>query len=170
MDRSVVDVVPEVALFRRNAKIIRDAVKLNVEGLSHEESLISPQPAGSCANWVLGHMLYSYEQTLPFIAQRPVLTEGALERYRRGSPPLADGSEAREFAELLRVWDEAAKRIDAGLEGLTSEALARSHNYFGGKSETTLARFLNFIFFHQAYHAGQLGLLRRVAGKEGAIP
>jgi uncharacterized damage-inducible protein DinB len=25
------------------------------------------------------------------------------------------------------------------------------------------------VFFHQAYHAGQAGVLRRVAGREGAI-
>jgi hypothetical protein len=25
------------------------------------------------------------------------------------------------------------------------------------------------VFFHQAYHSGQTGLLRRMAGKEGAI-
>jgi len=28
---------------------------------------------------------------------------------------------------------------------------------------------LHFLHFHEAYHAGQLGLLRRMAGKDGAI-
>lgn len=163
-------VAPEIELFRRNATIIRKTVQVNLQGLTHEESLVNPEPGGSCVNWVLGHLDYSYEQVLPHLGQRQVLEAGALERYKRGSPPLSDRSEARELAELLRVWDEASRRVDVGLESLTPDALAQSHNFFGGKSETTLARYLNFILFHQAYHAGQLGLLRRLAGKEGAIP
>jgi hypothetical protein len=33
----------------------------------------------------------------------------------------------------------------------------------------TLRSLLTTVLFHQAYHSGQTGLLRRIAGKEGAI-
>jgi uncharacterized damage-inducible protein DinB len=33
----------------------------------------------------------------------------------------------------------------------------------------TVRSLLATVFFHQAYHVGQTGLLRRIAGKEGAI-
>lgn len=33
------------------------ALQRNTAGLSHEDSLVQPQPAGNCLNWVLGHIL-----------------------------------------------------------------------------------------------------------------
>jgi len=33
----------------------------------------------------------------------------------------------------------------------------------------TVGNQLAFFQFHEAYHAGQVGLLRRLAGKEGAL-
>ncbi|HEX7003577.1 MAG TPA: DinB family protein [Trueperaceae bacterium] len=161
---------PEVSLFAHSARIIRQTVEVNIEGISHPESLIAPRPAGSCANWILGHLAHSYEQTLPHLGQPKVVDNGTLERYRRGSDPIGEGSPACDFDELRRIFAESSDRIGAGLASLNDEALATTSNYFGGKSETTLAKFLNFIFFHQAYHAGQLGVLRRIVGKEGAIP
>lgn len=161
---------PEIALFRQNATIIHHAGMANTDGISHEESLANPEPAGSCANWIMGHLTLSYEQALPFLGQEPVLPEGALERYRRGSAPLAVDAEAVDFGELRDAFDEAASRFEAGLENLTPAALSRTQNFHGGKSETTLAKYLNFTLFHQAYHVGQLGVLRRIVGKEGAIP
>ena len=170
METSSTRSLPEVGLFRHSARIIRRTVELNTEGITHEESLIAPGAGGSCGNWIVGHLAHVYEQTLPQLEQTPVVGVEALQRYRRGSAPLADGAEALEFGELLRIFDESSQLIHDGLAELDSGALARTRKYFGDETETTLAKFLNFIFFHQAYHAGQLGVLRRVVGKEGAIP
>ena len=170
MSQAEAVVALEAVLFGQNARIIRRSVQMNADGISHEESLVAPQPAGSCANWIVGHLAHIYEQSLPFLGQPTVLEEGALKRYGRGSEPIGNGSEAHDFADLLRVFDEASERFEAGLANLDAAALATTRSFFGGKSETTLSKYLNFILFHQAYHAGQLGVLRRIVGKEGAIP
>jgi uncharacterized damage-inducible protein DinB len=39
-----------------------------------------------------------------------------------------------------------------------------------GELTETVRSLLGTILFHQAYHSGQTGLLRRIAGKPGAIP
>ena len=39
-----------------------------------------------------------------------------------------------------------------------------------GKDLGDLARSLAQLQWHECYHVGQLGLLRRIVGKEGAIP
>jgi hypothetical protein len=36
--------------------------------------------------------------------------------------------------------------------------------------EIAILSQLAAVQFHQSYHAGQLGVLRRIAGKDGAIP
>jgi uncharacterized damage-inducible protein DinB len=38
-----------------------------------------------------------------------------------------------------------------------------------GNPDETVRSLLTTVMFHQAYHAGQTAVLRRIAGKEGAI-
>ena len=40
-------------------KMNNRVININLEGITQEESLLSPEPGGNCINWVLGHMLIS---------------------------------------------------------------------------------------------------------------
>jgi uncharacterized damage-inducible protein DinB len=160
----------EIEVFRNNARTTHKVVQINLEGLTHEDSLIQPAPGGSCLNWVMGHLVCIYDQVLPMLAQKPVLGSGALKRYARGTPPLKDPADALQLDELIRSWDEASRRIDEGLVSLAPEALdARAPFSPSNDPNETVRSLLSVVFFHQAYHAGQTGILRRIAGKEGAI-
>lgn len=162
---------PETAVYRHQAEVIHRRVRRNLEGFSHDESLEQPKPAGHSANWVLGHLIEVYERTLSRLGQERILPEGALDYYRQGSAPVEEPAQALDLAELLNAWDEACRRIDTGLRGLTAAELDKKDNYFKRDPEpTTLRKYLDVILFHQAYHSGQLGLLRRLGGKEGAVP
>ncbi|MGB7624939.1 MAG: DinB family protein [Terriglobia bacterium] len=161
----------EIEIFRNNARTTHTVVRLNVEGLIHEDTLIQPTPGGNCLNWVVGHLVCIYDEVLPMLGQKPVMERGALKRYARGTPPLCDPAEALQLRELVSAWEEASKRFDAGLSGLTSKALDAPAPASPTKNpDETLRSLLALVSFHQAYHAGQTGLLRRIAGKEGAIP
>jgi uncharacterized damage-inducible protein DinB len=163
------ETLKDIEVFRNQARITHQIVQLNVKGLSHEESLIQVSPGGNCLNWVLGHLVVTYETILPMLGQETVIGKEALKRYDRGSAPLRDPAEAREFQELLDAWDKTTELVDNGLAELGPEALDGPMRP-GASPQDTLRSFLSLIFFHQAYHAGQTGLLRRIAGKEGAIP
>jgi uncharacterized damage-inducible protein DinB len=164
------ETVSEVEVYRHQARMVHEVVRRNVEGLTQEESLLQPNPGGNCLNWVLGHLLSIYESALRLLGQEPVLPEGALKRYGRGTPPLQDPAEAMEIRELMAAWNEVGPRLESGLAGLTAEALDRPAPHSPTKNPNeTVRSLLTTIFFHQAYHAGQTGLLRRLAGKEGAI-
>jgi hypothetical protein len=155
----------EVDIFRRQAGAVSATVNINLAGITHEESLIQPEPGGNCINWVLGHLLSIYNQALPLLGQQPVLDAATIERYTRGSDAMTDPADARRFEELMTAWDETVKRIDAGLAGLTPEALDRPASEPGDKVRDTVST----LMFHQGYHAGQTAVLRRLAGKAGAI-
>lgn len=160
----------EVEVFRNQARATHGVVKVNLDGVTHDESMIQPRPGGNCLNWVLGHLVCTYENVLPMLGQKPVMEPGAMKRYARGAPPMTDASEARDLGELMAAWNEAAQRVDAGLEGLTPETLAqRAPHSPSGNPDETIRSLLSVIFFHQAYHAGQTGVLRRITGKKGAI-
>jgi hypothetical protein len=137
------------------------AIGVNARDLSHEESLLGPDPAGNCANWVLGHIVANRGAVLTLVGEQPVWDAAAGERYKRGSSPIAKDA-AKPFPEILDSLDRSQERLVAGLARLSDEDLGKDD----GES---LGSKLAFLQFHEAYHAGQLGLLRRVAGKKGAI-
>lgn len=161
----------EVDILRRQAQGVNRTVKINLDGISHEESLVQPHPGGNCVNWVLGHLLSIYNQALPLLGQQPATDPATIERYKRGSPAIGNPGEARRFDQLMAEWDETVKRVDAGLAGLTAEALERPAPSGAGPSEPgdKVRQTLSVLMFHQGYHAGQTGVLRRLVGKAGAI-
>jgi uncharacterized damage-inducible protein DinB len=169
MTRTAPATLSEIDLWRQQTRMTRDVVAANVAGLTHEDSLAQPRPGGNCLNWILGHLLWAYNGVLPLVSQEPVMEEGVLNQYARGAPPIRDRAEALTFEEMLSAWNRAVERVDAGLAGLTPELLDRPADSPTGNPNETVRSLLTTVVFHQAYHAGQTAVLRRIAGKEGAI-
>jgi len=138
------------------------AIGLNARDLTHEQSLLGPGPHGNCANWVLGHIVTNRGYILSMVGEQPVWDEATTKPYERGSKQLTNGA-AKPFPEILEALDRSQERLTAGLARLSDKDLGSED------VKESLGRKLSFFQFHEAYHAGQLGLLRRVAGKEGAI-
>jgi uncharacterized damage-inducible protein DinB len=170
MATAPVTVSNEIEVLRHQARATQRVIRLNVEGISHEESLIQPQPAGNCLNWVIGHLVSAYESIFPLLGQEPVMEKGRLKLYARHSSPLKDSAEAVPLQELLAAFGKASERVDAGLADLAPKKLDEAAPYSPTNDpKETVRSLLASISFHQAYHAGQTGLLRRVVGKPGAI-
>jgi len=155
---------------RFQARLTRDVVRMNVEGVTHEESLVQPRPAGNCLNWVLGHLTAIYNGTMPLFGASPVRPEATLARYARGSSPILSPHDALPLAELTSAWEEACARVDAALADFPADRLsAPLPTSPTGDPDATVGSVMTTVIFHQAYHAGQLGVLRRIVGKPGAV-
>ena len=160
----------EIEGLRYTALLVEKVVAINLDGVTQEDSLVQPQPGGNCLNWVLGHLLSVYCDVLPAVKQQPVVDPDVLKKYSRGSAPLTESGEAFDLGELSAWWNEAVKRFDEGLASLTPEALDEKAPFSPNNNPNeTVRSLLNTVLFHQAYHSGQTGLLRRIAGKPGAI-
>jgi len=71
---------------------------------------------------------------------------------------------------MLAKCDEAVKRFDIGLESLTPERLDSAAPFSPSNNpKETVRSLMTVVAFHQAYHVGQMGVLRRIIGKPGAI-
>lgn len=160
----------EVEVLRHSVRTTQKVMEMNVDGISQAESLVAPQPAGNCLNWIVGHLLCVYNDVLPLVGQQPVMPKESLKRYGRGTPPLKDASEALPLHELVTKCEEAARRLETGLGSLTPEQLDSPAPFSPTKNPNeTVRSLLATVAFHQAYHVGQTGVLRRIAGKAGAI-
>ena len=161
----------DIQIYQHQAGMTQGVVRVNTAGLTQEDSLVQPQPGGNCLNFVIGHLVNVYDKVLPLVGQEPVMGD-AVKRYERGAPALRDPAEAMQLSDLLAAFDTQTERFRAGLATLTPEALERPMPGpdSGGKLTETTRSLLGTILFHQAYHAGQTGVLRRIIGKPGAIP
>jgi uncharacterized damage-inducible protein DinB len=160
----------EIAALRHQVRITDIVLRLTLDGLTQEDTLIQPRPAGNCLNWVVGHLVTIYHSVFPLLGQEPVLPPAVLKRYDRGGPGLSSGAGALDISELRTAWDETSRRIDAGLAALDPATLGNPAPFSpGGSPDETVATLLATIVWHQGYHVGQAGLLRRMAGKPGVI-
>ena len=142
----------------------------NTEGISHDDSVQSPDPAGNCMNWVAGHVVVSRDGLLQLLGQSPVWGADEAATYKRGSAPLTDPSKALPWPAIVSALESSQERLRAGLAALTPEQLASpmpaDRNPFGvGSMGETIAA----LSFHESYHMGQFGILRRLSGRKGAI-
>jgi hypothetical protein len=154
------------AVLAKQFTLNQQVTELNLEGVGHAASLRSPQPDGNCINWILGHMVATRNAAFELLGAEPVWGETEARRYRRGSPPIRGDGEALRLERLQADLAASQTRLVPLLEGLSADALSRP----SGEGERTVGDQLVKLAFHESYHAGQIGLMRRVVGLRGAIP
>ena len=93
-------------------------VNRNLQDVTHEESLRAPQPAGNCANWVLGHLVASRQHMLGLLGEPPLWDRARIRRFDRGSPAVTDAQGAAEFGGMLGRADRLVLIIGATLLSL----------------------------------------------------
>jgi uncharacterized damage-inducible protein DinB len=145
-------------------------VRANLKSVNHEESLFQPRPAGNCINWNLGHLLASRNALFDALGLETFWDESRSRTYRRGCPPLVDPEEAVPLEELFDLWESTQQTLLGYLKGKTAEELAAVVPHPDDFLGRTKAELLGTLAVHETYHGGQLGLLRRLVGREGAIP
>lgn len=158
---SIDPIVTQFAICHRSAH-------RNLEGLSHAESIVRPDRGGNSANWVLGHLLASRSGLLKRFGGQPLLDEVSAASYARGSK--GDVEQPLALDELLAMLDRSQPLLANRLKQFSEEDLsAKSPFNSPAGPDASLLDAIASMAFHEAYHVGQLGVLRRLVGKAGAI-
>ena len=146
------------------------AIQRNLQDLTHAESIFTPQNGGNCLNWVLGHVVVARNGALNLIGSTPVQLGEKMALYQRGSAP-SGGEQYLDLATLRGFLDDSHQRLIPELAGISDSVLARSvpEPYNRPPLTGSIGDALIRLHYHEGYHNGQIGLLRRMAGKEGAI-
>jgi hypothetical protein len=134
-------------------------IQVNTNGITHEESLIQPRPAGNCINWVLGHIVTHRNVILKLVGKPPVWSEDEAAVYARGSKPMTETAKARPVTKILEDYARSQEILMSALDAIGDDEMKREE----------VGEKLTWLSFHETYHAGQIGLLRRIVGKEGMI-
>ena len=148
------------ALYRFNEKVLERAL----EGFTEADWLRRAEGPTSHAYWVLGHVSAYRRRLLRGLGEEVAAAEWE-DEFLRGSKPCDSlGIDPAALGEDFRA---SGALIEKRLCTLTPEEAALS---FGRKlpdGSTTREGAARFLLWHETYHMGQLGMLRRVSGKPG---
>ncbi len=144
--------------FERNTWVLHQ----QIDGLTHEESLLQLPFRGNCLNWVVGHIVENRNRVLALVNLPPLWTE---ERYKTGADPITEDSQALRFEALMDYLDRSSTQVGEGIRQLALEDIEKVVTDNG----RTLGQGLLGLYWHETYHIGQTELLRQLAGKNDAI-
>ncbi len=140
-------------VFKYNHRVLN----INIEGITHEDSIKSPVNGAACINWVIGHIVLCRDEIHQLIELPGFCDKIYNELFDQGT----NGNHIENpllLVDILRLYDASQNILNKKIEKLDFSGDIK-------KSER-----LTFYAFHEAYHIGQIGILRRIIGKEGAIP
>jgi|KBSSwiStaDraftv2_1062776.scaffolds.fasta_scaffold119742_3 uncharacterized damage-inducible protein DinB len=152
--------------FQLQLKFTESVIRKNVGDVTHEESLQSFQPAGNGLNWVLGHLVAIRSQLLVPLGGEPVWSTDECAPYDRHAAPFTGTSKPKLLAEIWRAFELTQTRLLEVAARLTPAELAEAVP--AGTPAKTRGELLAVLGFHDAYHAGQTGVIRRLLGKPPA--
>jgi hypothetical protein len=143
-------------------------LRLQTDGLTHQDSLLQLPFRGNCLNWVVGHILNSYGEALALLDEAQVWSKEEREPYLSESTPITPENNdiALPFEKLLAYHATAQERLMAALARATPDDLAVA---IGSDTANSVGNVLQGLFFHITYHTGQTELLRQLAGKDDKV-
>jgi uncharacterized damage-inducible protein DinB len=120
---------------------------------------------GNSALWLLAHITTCKLGLLRALGEARDGQPWEAGVVRGGSPD----AELPDAQILLPCWQAANETLVARLDTLSEEQAARPSPRSMPDGGATLGAMARFLHFHEAYHLGQLGMLRRQRGKSGVI-
>jgi hypothetical protein len=121
--------------------------------------------AGHSPRWITGHLTTYRLRVLELMGLPPMMAEwtGA---FGRGTSD-TDVPDTLEMRDVVQAFHDAHRRMSEGWAQLTPEMVTKPLGRTLPDGSDTVEGSIRFLAWHEAYHSGQLGLLRRLAGKPG---
>jgi hypothetical protein len=113
---------------------------------------------GASVTWIIGHLLHYRLQTMNLLGRS---VENGYEAF--GSAGADDGASYPPVLEMVEDWGRIAGELDEVLEGVTAEQLMGPIKGSPHK-EKKLLETISFFAWHESYHFGALGVIRREMG------
>jgi len=136
-----------------------------VEGFEEADWLHRPGEANH-ALWILGHVAATRRYLLRRLGEK-VDEEEWEKAFGQGNRP-GDKLEPAPAA-LIKDVQSMGAQLEMRIRSLTLEETEAPIEKPMPDGSKTRAGMVRFLLFHEAYHLGQLGLLRRIRGKPGVI-
>ena len=132
-----------------------------LDGMDDSAAVVRIEGRTNSAAFVAAHLVESRAWTVRTLGVDVPSPFGGVIPY---GTSIEDLAELPSLAAIRAEWGEISSVLEARLAALTPEALAAPSSHRFPVDDTTLSGTLAFLLHHEAYHIGQLSLLRRAAG------
>lgn len=146
----------DIEIIKNQATSTYFVITMNIEGITHEESMIFPNGEVNCMNWILGHLIYISNPLLNILGEESVWDSEKFSFYNRGEIALDHKDKLISFEDLKSYLKQSQDKLEAQLNTLE-------------RFKPEMGKDISTLSLHEIYHSGQLGYLRRILGKPGAI-
>ena len=137
-----------------------DAIRRQMEGITHSDSVRQPPFDGNCINWILGHVVVARCNFLMMLDVPSIWGMDKCRRYIPGSAPITGTDDAVPFDSLFADLDRTQDQLLTALARISAEDLCTI------KNDQSIGEHLISYHAHESYHLGQLELLRQLVSKE----
>lgn len=147
---------PIVMIFATNDDLALRAL----DGLTHKQLWEAPTERNNAMLWIAGHLVQTRALLLGLLGE-PFDT-GWGERFNRGAK-IGDANGYPSRHEIEKAMRDVSQRLQAKLAALDDAQLAQpaSMDLPGAK---TVADQVALFAFHDSYHVGQMGYIRKALG------
>jgi hypothetical protein len=121
-----------------------------------------PGPQSNPVIWIAGHLTQFRARLAALLGHPAEVPWDAL--FATGSR-VAESSAYPSAGEIMARWNALGPAVADGLAGVGAEALAAPPARRAPSTDGTLRGAIALFAFHEAYHVGQLGYLRKWLGK-----
>lgn len=152
---------------------VTDQYKLNtmlfdkvLDGFQDSEQFTRPIDKANSVNWVAGHLASSRFSVANMLGVEDQCPWGKL---YEGGKETQDPSEYPSIGEIKAAFKDISAKLEAKLAAASEDELAKEPPWKAPGMEPSVRGSVAFMSFHESYHLGQLGYLRKFHGLEGAF-
>jgi hypothetical protein len=142
-------------------RVVTNAYLRALDGLDRNTLLTRPGPRSNPALWIAGHLVQSRARLLTILGVPRELPWPEL--FRTGSA-IVDPSAYPDADAVIARWRELSDDLMERLERLAPSELAADAPPRIASPDGTLRGAIALFAFHEGYHVGQLGFLRKWLG------
>jgi uncharacterized damage-inducible protein DinB len=135
-----------------------------LEGINDADANTRKSEQVNHMKWVAGHLLNTRVDSMTrMTGGEPDLSYGP--QFGRGNS-LDPNATYPAIEELTAKWNAVSGAVSEGFNGIPEEVLSSMAPAGAPIADPTMRGLLAFLVSHEAYHIGQLSILRKMLGKE----
>ena len=139
-------------------------LEMNGAGITDEMAARRPAEGVSCPAWIMGHLTHSRHGIITrlggTVPEEPIWKE----TYGRGGE---GGSAHLGFAALCEAFNATSGPLKEALRAVQDWDLPTANPFT--HSDQAIEQLVAFLYMHECYHLGQIGLMRKLYGLKGAV-